>query len=232
MKNSNIDLVDFHSHILPGVDHGSHSLNTSKKQLELAHSAGVTRIISTSHFYPHMTLFDEFIEKRNQAFKNLVAEVNIADVDIRLGAEVLLCDNLQNFENLDELCINGTKYMLLELPFSGFNYSMVESVESIISMDYNVVLAHADRYPKEHIEEFIETGAKIQLNASSLATVFKNKHLYSWIERGLVVGIGSDIHGADAEAYRKFNIAKGKLGEALLEIVEKSNEIWNKALLL
>ena len=36
MDNKKIDLVDFHSHILPRADHGSDSVETSLKQLKLA----------------------------------------------------------------------------------------------------------------------------------------------------------------------------------------------------
>ncbi len=226
---TNLDLIDFHSHILQGVDHGSHSITTSKMQLNLAFKYGVSRIISTSHFYPHMHLCDAFLKKRNDAYKALINEDDIPPIDIRLGAEVLLCDNLQNFDNLESLCISGTKVLLLELPFSGFNCSMVESVEEIVSRGIQVILAHADRYSKDNIEQLIDVGAKIQLNASALDTFFKKKHLYSWLESGLVYGIGSDIHGKDERAYKRFANARKKIGDAHYEVVEKSNEIWNNS---
>ena len=45
MKEFNIDFVDFHTHILPSVDHGSDSIETSLSQLALAKSFG-------AHVYP------------------------------------------------------------------------------------------------------------------------------------------------------------------------------------
>ena len=44
------DVVDFHTHILPGADHGSDSVETTLRQLEFARDAGVKRLIATSHF--------------------------------------------------------------------------------------------------------------------------------------------------------------------------------------
>ena len=46
-------MVDFHSHILPGVDHGSASLEMSVEMLKTAKKAGVATIVATPHFYKH-----------------------------------------------------------------------------------------------------------------------------------------------------------------------------------
>ena len=44
---------DYHSHILPGCDHGSDGIKTSLKQIEMAKSVGIKTICATPHFYPH-----------------------------------------------------------------------------------------------------------------------------------------------------------------------------------
>ena len=45
--------IDFHAHILPGVDHGSNSVEISDFQLKLAAESMIDTVIATSHFYPH-----------------------------------------------------------------------------------------------------------------------------------------------------------------------------------
>ncbi len=222
--------IDFHTHILPKLDHGSSSCEASRKQLELAQKYGVKKIISTSHFYPHQHTLSSFLLRREEAYKQLLDKDNLPSVEIKLGAEVLLCDNLDKLENLKELCIYGTDYLLLELPFTGFSDVHLSAVEKIIQQGIRVILAHADRYNPKIIELLIQKGALIQLNADSLSKFFRNKSLFSWIEKGIVVGIGSDIHGSDESAYKKFIKAEKKLGNYADEIFQKSNEIWKKAL--
>lgn len=223
-----MDIVDFHSHILPGADHGSSSVETSLGQLRLASSSGVQRIVATPHFYPHRDSVERFILRRSKCFDDLRAHMTDDCPSIRLGAEVLVCNNINNLPGLEQLCIAGSRILLLELPFNDFSYHYVDTVEQIIRDGYRVVLAHADRYPEENIEKMLYCGAKIQLNADSLATLLKKKHLYRWMERGKVVALGSDIHGDDAAAYKKFVVAQKKMGEYLPLIKSASDEMWSE----
>ena len=66
-KEKNYRIIDFHSHILPGVDHGSKSLDTSLSQLKLMEKMGIDVAVATSHFYPHREEIDAFLEKRERA---------------------------------------------------------------------------------------------------------------------------------------------------------------------
>ena len=91
---------------------------------------------------------------------------------------------------------------------------------------YEVLLAHADRYPYEEINSILRRGIKIQLNATSLCTIFKKRYLYDWIDEGLVVALGSDIHNVNEKAYRCFSKAKRKLGSALDYIMSESDKMW------
>ena len=95
-------IIDFHSHILPGVDHGSDSLETTLAQLELSKRSGVEVIVATPHFYPHILRLSDFISKRDAAYGSLV---DVNGISVLCGAEVLLCEKLQQFEGLDALCI-------------------------------------------------------------------------------------------------------------------------------
>lgn len=212
-------IIDFHTHILPKADHGSDSLETSLLQIELSRSASVDIIIATPHFYPHKHKLNKFLDRRNTAYSALIEHT---DAKIICGAEILLCDKLEHLENLDALCIEGTKTLLIELPFSTFRDSYRDSVEAIIDLGYNVVLAHADRYPKESIDNLLEVGAVIQLNVSSLSGLFVKKHIKYWLDSGVVVALGSDIHMRDTRFYKNFNKAKNKLKDKFEDIMKES----------
>lgn len=59
--NSKIDLtLDYHAHVLPGCDHGSDSVETSRKQLAMAAAARVRTVCATPHFYPHKESIPSF----------------------------------------------------------------------------------------------------------------------------------------------------------------------------
>ena len=225
---SHKSIVDFHSHILPEVDHGSDSVETSVFQIECAKRQGINKIIATPHFYPHQHNVDEFIKRRDSAYLKL--RPYISDVRIKLGAEVLLYPGLENMSGLDKLCVYQTNTLLLELPFTPLSDEHYESVAAIKSMGIDVVLAHPDRYFVDTIERMILLGVRLQLNASSLIGFKKNKKAYlRWIEEGNVVALGSDIHGKDKRAYKRLAKCYKNLKGNADVITRESNRVWNKA---
>ena len=228
MDSARFDIVDFHSHILPGADHGSASVETSLKQLKLASDAGVTRIIATPHFYPHRHTLDKFLQRREECANALYSACEGTVPDVKIGAEVLLCEGLEKFPGLDKLCLNGTNYLLIELPFSDFRQEYCDTIEKIQKSGLKVILAHVDRYEKENIEQLIDIGVeRLQVNADSLDKMFKPKHILEWAKRGYVIALGSDIHNYDAKAYKHFTKAKSVLSDSLEIIRKKSGEIFD-----
>ena len=99
-----INIVDFHSHILPGADHGSDSLDTSLWQLNCAVNYGVSRIVATPHFYPHRHNLDTFVKRRDEAFMCLKEKMP-KDVTVRLGAEAFICPRFEELPNIEKLFI-------------------------------------------------------------------------------------------------------------------------------
>ena len=224
-----IDIVDFHSHILPGADHGSGSVSESLDQLRLASDRGIKRIIATPHFYPNSHDVNSFINRRDLSYNQLLAAMTDGSPEIKLGAEVLICEGIENMPGLESLFIAGTSTLLLELSYTDFHYSYIKSVAALISSGVDVILAHADRYPKENVKQLIDVGARIQLNADSCKSIFLPKHIKQWLDSGRVVALGSDIHGRDHKAYRNFCAAVAKISKYVDSIKASSDDIWNKA---
>jgi protein-tyrosine phosphatase len=224
-----ISIVDFHAHIIPHADHGSNSTETSLAQLSLARDAGVSRIIATPHFYPEEHSMSRFLETRNSGYLHLVHRTESDMPEIRLGAEVLACAGIERLPGLEKLFIYGTNTLLLELPFANFQHEYCDSVYALARDGVDVIIAHADRYHPDNIERLIDNGARIQLNADSLCKFFKAKRLYDWMDRGLVVALGSDIHKADKAAYKRFATAISKVEPYIDYIKCESDKIWNNA---
>ncbi len=222
-------IIDFHAHILPKVDHGSPDLEVSLRQLEMAKRVSVSCIFSTSHFYPHMHSVEGFLKKRNEAYRALVSHRDYCGIDIRLGAEVLLCVGLENLPDLESLCLFGSNTLLLELPFNEYSDRYTESIVKMIENGFEIVLAHADRYDREIIDTLVSLGCKVQLNCDSLCGLFPKRCVFDWIRAGAVVGLGSDIHMLDRRAYKCFTKARARIGEERFQnIMEKSLAIFDK----
>ena len=138
------DVVDFHSHILHGVDHGSESMKMSLSQIKIAKSYSVNRILATPHFYPNLHTLSSFLKLRDSAALDLKKQISDNSVEIKLGAEVLICEGLERFPGLEKLCFSGTKYIMLELPTDDFLEEYAVTAGYIADMGYEIILAHAD----------------------------------------------------------------------------------------
>lgn len=224
--NKSIDIVDFHAHILPRADHGSSSVEVTLAQLKLAKESGVCRIVATPHFYPNSHTVDAFLKRREAAYNALRDVASLDMPKIALGAEVLLCENLHKLDGLSSLTLEGTNVLLLELPYQEIEDAHVQTVASLISCGYRIILAHADKYAKADVEKMLILGASIQLNANALTSWFTPRHILDWIERGAVVCLGSDIHGKDKHAYTRFVKAKNKFKDKIFYLKDQSDSLW------
>ena len=108
MGTSSVVLPDttlyYHAHILPGCDHGSDSVETSRRQLEMARKAGVATVCATPHFYPQRETVACFLDRRARTADLLRAGLPADAPRIQLGAEVLICDGLERMQELPLLC--------------------------------------------------------------------------------------------------------------------------------
>ena len=170
-------MIDVHTHVIQNVDDGSNSLEASIKLIKQEIEFGVTDLICTPHYRRHM--FETSVEDVNLSFFDLVEEVKKQNLNINLylGQEIY-CRNLEGFEKtlsyLDEkkvLTFQNTNYILLE-----FSYTRDIDISEIVYIanrrGYLPIIAHIERYQYidsiEKVEELIEAGAKIQINASSI----------------------------------------------------------------
>jgi protein-tyrosine phosphatase len=209
-----IDLtLDYHAHILPGCDHGSDGIETSLKQISMAKKAGVRTICATPHFYPHEEGIRSFLIRRQQSFQVLKTELKQDDPQVKLGAEVLICPGMEHMEELCDLCREGTQELLLELPFYRWSETVWETIYELKERgDIRVVIAHADRYPAENIEQLIKDGFPLQLNTDALMNPLRRLRYLRWIKEGYVIFLGSDIHMLGS-GYQEWMKCRRILGE-------------------
>ncbi len=223
--------IDFHAHILPRCDHGSDSWRTSRQQLKLAREAGVEVICATSHFYGHHTSVEHFLEKRQRCYEDLMAHAPKGSPRVLLGAEVLAFEGIERLPGLAKLRLQGTKMLLLEMPFTRWSDGLLESVEALSEDErFRIVLAHVDRYDRRAVEQLFELNyVRGQLNVDNLKKRFGKRYLREWAQEGLIVAVGSDIHGTEV-GYKDWLTCRRRYAEDWEAIMQRTNKRLKKLL--
>ena len=218
-------MIDFHSHILPGIDDGSRSVEESLALLDQLHAQGVSAVVATPHFYANEQSVDTFLQRRAAAYDRLSAERADAAPHIVLGAEVLYYNGISRLEGLDRLCIENTRILLLELPFTRWSSTVVHEVLEIANtMNVTVVLAHIERYQSYQrsgvFDEFYRNGIIMQVNASYFADRATRRKALRQLNAGQIHLLGSDCHGVRNRPPRineATDVIRKKYGDGLLE---------------
>ena len=224
------DTVDFHAHILPGMDHGSRDIAEAIAQWQLMTDFGVSLVVATPHFYAQReSSVEDFIARRNAAACELTANV-AGGPHLALGAEILLFRGLENMAGLDRLCIEGSNVLLLEMPLGGFGRAEVETVERIAAMGLCPLIAHIDRCPTDALQLLYQSGcARYQINAKGLLGLSRRAAAFrKMASDGMMSAIGSDLHGTDAKALRLLSRALARLGAEAATLMAQSRALLEK----
>ena len=148
---------------------------------------------------------------------------------IYLGAEVLVCEGIHEMAGLEELCIQGTNVILLEMPFTAWSDALIDSVMGIKRRGLTPVLAHIDRYYDAKVRELLARGIMAQVNAEAFG-LFGCKPFYKRaMELGNVVALGSDLHEAKNRDYKRFSRMCKKLGSLAEGVFARTEELLKTA---
>lgn len=200
-------MKDLHSHILYGIDDGSKDLSVSLDILRDAYNSGVTDILVTPH-YIEDSKFSCNNKDKMKIMNKLKREIKKERIPINLylGNEVYINDNILDLiKNKEVSTLNGSKYILIELPMGRMYNNTKNIFFELIRNGYVVILAHPERYKylqdnMDLVDEFIEMGVLLQGNYRSLFKYYgkdARKTLKKLIKTHRISFIGSDIHRDD-----------------------------------
>lgn len=171
-------MIDFHNHLIPGIDDGSPDVETSLRLFQGLSDLGFTQIICTPHIiadtHPNTP---ETIANAAEKLKTESAQLGI-DLQFQYGAEYMLDDNfhqaLANRENL--LTVHGKKILVEFSYIQKLNRIERFSFELQVA-GYEPILAHPERYIYYHnnlkyYEYLQEIGFDLQLNLLSLTPYY------------------------------------------------------------
>lgn len=195
-------IVDFHTHILPGMDDGSADPAESAAMLAEEARQGVDLVVLTPHFYATENSPRQFLARRSAAYQRLMQVIRPEFPQLRLGAEVQYFEGMSRAESLDALRVEDAPLLLLEMPFSRWpSRTVSEVLELNDRQGVQVVLAHVERYLPMQYEEawrtFAENGVLMQASASAFRSWGKRRKIRSMMRDGMIQFFGSDCHNMD-----------------------------------
>ncbi|MCF0260151.1 MAG: hypothetical protein HUJ54_09865 [Erysipelotrichaceae bacterium] len=194
-------MIDLHTHLLPGMDDGSSSVEESAEMLRILKQQGVDTVVLTPHFYAFREDPVQFLKRRRRAAEKIRKLVQSSGMDVRLGAEVHYYNGM-SLSDLSGFLITGTNMILVEMPFRPWDDRTVSEILDL-SAKYTVVLAHIERYfqwqpfDKAVWRSFEAAGILFQMNCTAVLHGFKSRKLIKLIQEGKIDFLCSDAHNLD-----------------------------------
>ncbi len=229
-------MIDLHSHFLPNIDDGAQSADISIQMLSLSKEHGVDICVGTPHISLHnKDSITEFTKKRQESIEELERAIKEKSGNFELpkllyGAEVFIFSDISVYDNLEELCIGDTRYLLVELTTGQYIDGYNEWLYSLNLKGIIPIIAHIERYPyiNRLISELAGVDTVLQINAKTVENYFSRKKFYKYCQGKHRVIVSSDMHDTSIrrtqmkEAYEKVKKHHPNLAEqAFVEIPKK-----------
>lgn len=196
--------VDFHSHLLIGIDDGCQNQETSLRCLQMLQQQGVETVITTPHILPGLyPNTPEIILEKHRQLSDLM-EQNQMDIQLLAAAEYYVDEFFRKDLSGPELTYLTApgNHLLIETNYVEKPPFLEEVIFELMLRGYKVVYAHPERYQYllrdfNQFEKMRDTGVLFQLNMLSLTGHYGaqvKKAAEYLIQRNMADLVGSDIH--------------------------------------
>lgn len=198
--------IDYHSHILPGIDDGATDLQTSVMLAKALSSWGFERVYCTPHISAKHRNTPGTIRPAFEALQEALDKEGCC-LELRMSAEYrLVPETWPEVLEKNWLMPIEDKFILTEFPISK-PYKMgdikpLEEFRKVISMGLTPLLPHPERYAylsEDDLKRFIDAGVVIQSNYGSLAGIYGptvRQKVKELIDKGYISLYGTDLHNA------------------------------------
>jgi len=226
-------LIDFHAHVLPGIDDGAVNLEESKQLLLSQKEQNIEVVVATPH-YNHECTIEEFVKRRDLSLSHIHKKIKDKVPEIIPAAEVALYCGLSEEPELKRLCIGNTNYILIEMPYFYWNswfYDELYRLEN--NRGLIPIIAHLERYINlpgqvNRFDKLLEQDVLVQINASSLLKFLPFQVVKKLLKRNAFTVLGSDCHDTK---YRPCNFSSAckvinrRFGSDVLEKILSNAEL-------
>jgi protein-tyrosine phosphatase len=200
-------LIDFHSHLVPGVDDGAADVEQARAAVAEMRGHGVHTAITTPHLSGALTAHPEELRARldqvEAAWKEVraIAAAEEPALRLELGAEVMLNTDTPDLSD-PRTRLAGTPFALVEFPRMLVPVTAEQTLSYLLERGWTPIVAHPERYPNLHEElrdaaEWRRMGARLQVNAGSLLGRFGREaqgRAWRLLRLGWVDYLASDYH--------------------------------------
>jgi protein-tyrosine phosphatase len=211
--------VDCHSHVVPSGDDGAPTVQAGISLCREAARHGTRILFATPHVWPELQLPAEREADIRAAYEQIGPE---AGLELRLGFE-LTPDRRLLAEDPRRFVLEGTDFVLMEVPFTGPADLLFDLAEHAEAAGLRPVIAHPERTEAvldrpALADELAERGWLLQVNATSLLGRHgEDPADVGWdlLERGLATIVASDGHRPTRPPHLDdaYELAVRRLGE-------------------
>jgi len=194
--------VDMHSHLIPGIDDGSKSMQQSISLITELKDIGYEKLITTPHIMQHR--YPNSSRIILNGLKKLKEELQRQKIDIEIeaAAEYYLDDHLYDLLKKDDILTFGDNYLLFEMSYVMAPADLETIVFEMQCSGYKPVLAHPERFIHMHpdfnkYKALKERDVFFQVDINSLGGYYSKpvqKIAIRLTEEGMVDFIGTDTH--------------------------------------
>ncbi|HIX14555.1 MAG TPA: hypothetical protein H9740_02335 [Candidatus Hungatella pullicola] len=196
------DIIDVHSHILPGIDDGAGDMEETRAMLRMAYDNGIRKIIATPHYQAGQP--KTYVERIKEAVRKVQLAASEIDPEFAIygGNEILYFDGAADkLKEGEILTLADSSYVLVEFPVGVSYNSLYQAIRKLAMAKYRPIIAHAERFSclrePGNLEEAKEAGAFIQINYSSLQRGWFQGDC-RWCRKQILEGrvhlLGTDMH--------------------------------------
>lgn len=196
-------MIDVHCHILPGIDDGAPTIETSLEMAAALVADGVEAVVCTPHILPG--LYHNTGPQIRAETERLQSALVRSGLNLRLfgGSDAHISpDFVGKLRTGEILTLADSRYVLVELPMHVRPEPLKNFFFELIVTGYVPILSHPERlaWIEPHfvlIQRLALTGVWLQITSGSLLGKFGRSAKY-WAERlldeGLVHLIATDAH--------------------------------------
>jgi protein-tyrosine phosphatase len=196
-------MIDIHSHVLPGIDDGSHSQEESVKMLTIAAECGTTDIVASPHSNAEFPFRPDLISERLANLRSAMGD----KIRIHNGCDFHLSyDNIQDALNHPKkYTINNKSYLLVEFSDASILQKTIDIFGKLLNAGMIPVITHPERNSLlqkrlDDIQQWVQDGCLVQVTAQSLLGTFGRtaKHYAdTLLDKNLVHFVASDAHDCE-----------------------------------
>ena len=210
-------MIDIHNHLLFDTDDGVKNIEDSVDILRDLENFGITDVILTPH-YINGTKYSKTVKDNYIKLKELRNRLELENININLylGNEIHIDEDIfYLLKNGIISTLNGTRYILVELPMNGEYDGYIELFKDLISKGCIIILAHPERYSTIQedfnlLYELNDIGVLFQSNLDSIIGKYgvnASNTIIKMLKERLIHFLATDIH-RKKDNYNKWNIAK------------------------